>query len=54
VVRDGEEQVIWTHEVVVGDIVSLTQGDEVPADGLFLVRGDPLTKDGWALSNRVG
>ena len=36
VVRDGRRQAISIFEVVVGDIVHLKTGDQVPADGLFL------------------
>ncbi|OMO96363.1 Cation-transporting P-type ATPase [Corchorus olitorius] len=36
VVRDGRRQFISVFEVVVGDIVYLKIGDQIPADGLFL------------------
>ncbi|XP_027352017.1 calcium-transporting ATPase 12, plasma membrane-type [Abrus precatorius] len=36
VVRNGRPQQISIFEVVVGDIVSLKIGDQIPADGLFL------------------
>ncbi|GMI79200.1 auto-inhibited Ca2+ ATPase 12 [Hibiscus trionum] len=36
VVRDGHRQFISVFEVVVGDIVCLKIGDQIPADGLFL------------------
>ncbi|XP_059644022.1 putative calcium-transporting ATPase 13, plasma membrane-type [Cornus florida] len=36
VVRDGRRQPISVFEVVVGDIVCLNIGDQIPADGLFL------------------
>ncbi|XP_059654500.1 calcium-transporting ATPase 12, plasma membrane-type-like [Cornus florida] len=36
VVRDGRRQPISIFEVVVGDIVCLNIGDQIPADGLFL------------------
>ncbi|XP_022719165.1 calcium-transporting ATPase 12, plasma membrane-type-like [Durio zibethinus] len=36
VVRDGRRQYISVFEVVVGDIVCLKIGDQIPADGLFL------------------
>ncbi|KAA8537012.1 hypothetical protein F0562_029490 [Nyssa sinensis] len=36
VVRDGRRQPISIFEVVVGDIVCLKTGDQIPADGLFL------------------
>lgn len=36
VVRDGRRQFISVFEVVVGDVVCLKIGDQIPADGLFL------------------
>ena len=36
VVRDGRRQQVSIFEIVVGDIVFLKIGDQVPADGLFL------------------
>ncbi|XWS64693.1 hypothetical protein CRYUN_Cryun05aG0025200 [Craigia yunnanensis] len=36
VVRDGCRQFISVFEVVVGDVVCLKIGDQIPADGLFL------------------
>ncbi|XP_031251530.1 putative calcium-transporting ATPase 13, plasma membrane-type [Pistacia vera] len=36
VVRDGRRQAVSIFEVVVGDVVCLKIGDQVPADGLFL------------------
>ncbi|RVX21756.1 putative calcium-transporting ATPase 13, plasma membrane-type [Vitis vinifera] len=36
VVRDGHRQKISIFEIVVGDVVCLKIGDQVPADGLFL------------------
>ncbi|KAE8729679.1 Calcium-transporting ATPase 9, plasma membrane-type [Hibiscus syriacus] len=36
VVRNGRRQFISVFEVVVGDIVCLKIGDQIPADGLFL------------------
>ncbi|XVF42180.1 hypothetical protein PTKIN_Ptkin01aG0339200 [Pterospermum kingtungense] len=36
VVRDGRRQAISVFEVVVGDIVCLKIGDQIPADGLIL------------------
>ena len=35
VVRDGRRQPISIFDVVVGDIVCLKIGDQIPADGLF-------------------
>ena len=36
VVRDGEKQLISIDDLVAGDIVQVTAGDTVPADGIFL------------------
>ncbi|XP_057771515.1 putative calcium-transporting ATPase 13, plasma membrane-type [Salvia miltiorrhiza] len=36
VVRNGRRQEVSIHDVVVGDVVVLNIGDQVPADGLFL------------------
>ncbi|KAK7312120.1 hypothetical protein VNO77_35730 [Canavalia gladiata] len=36
VVRDGKRQKVSIHDLVVGDIVHLSIGDIVPADGLFI------------------
>lgn len=36
VVRDGKVQEVSRKEIVVGDIVKLNTGDEVPADGILL------------------
>lgn len=36
VVRDGRRQQISIFDIVVGDVVSLKIGDQIPADGLFL------------------
>ena len=36
VLRDGREQLIHIHNVVVGDIVLLEPGDVIPCDGVFL------------------
>ncbi|PIN23319.1 Calcium transporting ATPase [Handroanthus impetiginosus] len=44
VVRDGRRRQISISEVVVGDIVLLIIGDQVPADGLF-VEGHSLRTD---------
>ncbi|MCB9809954.1 cation-translocating P-type ATPase [Candidatus Peribacteria bacterium] len=35
VVRDGQEQLIDTTQIVPGDIVILSEGDKVPADGVL-------------------
>jgi Ca2+-transporting ATPase len=47
--RDSTEQVVWTTDLLVGDIVLLTQGDEVPADGLWL-DGQTMVIDESALT----
>eukprot|EP01027_Heterolobosea_sp_BB2_P011325 GEZU01016496.1.p1 GENE.GEZU01016496.1~~GEZU01016496.1.p1 ORF type:complete len:1059 (-),score=425.58 GEZU01016496.1:268-3444(-) len=44
VVRDGRIQEVLIDNLVVGDIVELTQGDQVPADGV-LVEGFNLKTD---------
>ncbi|OMO96364.1 Cation-transporting P-type ATPase [Corchorus olitorius] len=44
VVRDGRHQPVSIFELVVGDIVSLKIGDQIPADGLF-VEGRSLKVD---------
>ncbi|WRX23393.1 hypothetical protein QQP08_015880, partial [Theobroma cacao] len=44
VVRDGHRQFISVSEVVVGDVVFLKTGYQIPADGLFL-DGHPLKVD---------
>ena len=36
VLRDGREQLVHVHNVVVGDIVLLEPGDVIPCDGVFL------------------
>lgn len=36
VMRDGKEQQILSTEIVPGDIIFLTEGDRIPADGVFL------------------
>jgi len=36
VVRDGRDQLIHVHDVVVGDIVLLEPGEVIPCDGVFL------------------
>jgi P-type Ca2+ transporter type 2C len=44
VIRNGERQRIAGREVVRGDIVVVSEGDRVPADGVLL-RGDEVTID---------
>ena len=36
VIREGEKQVVPVRDLVVGDIIELTQGDKVPADARLL------------------
>jgi len=43
-VRDGRRQTISTSDTVVGDVVCLKIGNQVPADGLF-VDGHSLKVD---------
>src|ERR1700742_1462539 len=44
VVRDGEPRQVSVDEVVVGDLVRIASGDQIPADG-DLVRADGLALD---------
>lgn len=36
VMRDGKKIQIDTHEIVVGDVVLIAEGDTIPADGVFV------------------
>jgi len=47
--RDGKRQKISIYDLVVGDIVNLSIGDQVPADGLF-ISGYNLSIDESSLS----
>ncbi|KAK3118348.1 hypothetical protein QOZ80_9BG0697670 [Eleusine coracana subsp. coracana] len=49
VTRDGSRQKISVYDLVVGDIVHLSIGDQVPADGLF-IHGYSLLLDESSLS----
>ncbi|XP_057498810.1 putative calcium-transporting ATPase 11, plasma membrane-type isoform X2 [Actinidia eriantha] len=49
VTRDGTRQKVSIYDLVVGDIVHLSIGDQVPADGLF-VSGYSLSVDESSLS----
>ncbi|KAL8098298.1 calcium-transporting ATPase 4, plasma membrane-type-like [Apium graveolens] len=49
VTRDGSRQKVSIYDLVVGDIVHLSIGDQVPADGLF-ISGYSLTIDESSLS----
>lgn len=40
VIRDGQQTTISTKQLVVGDIVLLSTGDILPADGIVLGRND--------------
>ncbi|XP_027118181.1 putative calcium-transporting ATPase 13, plasma membrane-type [Coffea arabica] len=44
VIRNGQQMRISVFEAVVGDIICLKTGDQVPADGLF-IDGNPLQVD---------
>lgn len=33
VIRDGEEKIISSNELVIGDIIKIKEGDKIPADG---------------------
>jgi cation-transporting P-type ATPase E len=44
VIRDGEPRQVAVEEVVVGDLVRIASGDQIPADGK-LVRADGLALD---------
>ncbi|KAL7170908.1 hypothetical protein ACSBR2_035714 [Camellia fascicularis] len=52
VVRKGHRQPISIFEVVVGDIVCLKIGDQVPADGLFL-DGHSLKVDESSMTGKI-
>ncbi|XP_031251486.1 calcium-transporting ATPase 12, plasma membrane-type-like [Pistacia vera] len=49
VVRDGRRQAVSIFEVVVGDVVCLKIGDQIPADGLFL-NGHSLKVDASSMT----
>ena len=49
VTRDGCRQKVSIHDLVVGDIVHLSIGDQVPADGIF-ISGHSLQVDESSLS----
>jgi Ca2+-transporting ATPase len=49
VVRDGIRKTVFNHDLVVGDVVILSTGDQICADGLF-VRGNSLTIDESSLT----
>ena len=45
VIRDGESKRIAGREVVTGDIILLSEGDRVPADGIVLASGNLLVEE---------
>eukprot|EP01126_Amoeba_proteus_P060226 TRINITY_DN7940_c0_g6_i1.p1 TRINITY_DN7940_c0_g6~~TRINITY_DN7940_c0_g6_i1.p1 ORF type:complete len:812 (+),score=177.55 TRINITY_DN7940_c0_g6_i1:68-2503(+) len=45
VIRDGEEKLISIFNVVVGDVVKLFRGDQIPADGLLVPGLEELSVD---------
>nr|AAL17949.1 type IIB calcium ATPase [Medicago truncatula] len=49
VTRDGKRQKVSIYDLVVGDIVHLSTGDQVPADGIF-IQGYSLLIDESSLS----
>ena len=49
VVRNGEVHAVTAGEVLVGDVVELSAGDKVPADGVFL-EGSKLRADESAMT----
>ncbi|KAK4488597.1 hypothetical protein RD792_004363 [Penstemon davidsonii] len=49
VTRNGSRKKVSIHDLVVGDIVNLSIGDQVPADGIF-ISGYSLTIDESSLS----
>ncbi|KAJ4977871.1 hypothetical protein NE237_008651 [Protea cynaroides] len=52
VTRDGSRQKVSIYDLVVGDIVHLSIGDKVPADGIF-ISGYSLEIDGSSLSGET-
>ena len=65
VVRDGRAQLIARREVVVGDVVTIETGDEVPADGRLFestdlqtdessLTGEPLTTKRVITADSIG
>eukprot|EP00249_Psilotum_nudum_P020710 c27815_g1_i1 orf=255-3401(+) len=49
VTRSGRRQQVLVHDLVVGDVVHLSTGDQVPADGVF-ISGYSLTVDESSLT----
>lgn len=45
VTRDGKSVSVAQSQVVVGDLVELAAGDEVPADGIFIFGDDPACNE---------
>jgi len=42
VIRNGVQEMLSNTEIVVGDLVSLEQGDKVPADGIVVISEDMM------------
>ena len=53
VIRDGERRRIAGREVVRGDLVVLSEGDRVPADGLLVEARELLTDESWLTGESV-
>src|SRR5215468_8712654 len=53
VVRDGEQKRIAGREVVRDDILILTEGDRVPADGALLECNDLMVDESWLTGESV-
>ncbi|KAH7287475.1 hypothetical protein KP509_32G057800 [Ceratopteris richardii] len=51
VIRGGVRMAIYKHEVVVGDILVLSTGDQVAADGIY-IHGTSLTIDQSSLTGK--
>lgn len=49
VIRDGKEQLVGNHELVVGDLMMLDTGDKIVADGVY-VEGHSLVIDEASLT----
>jgi Ca2+-transporting ATPase len=45
VIRDGKEQVILSEDLVPGDLISLEEGNRIPADGVLIKSNDLSTNE---------
>ncbi len=59
VIRDGKEQVIPAHQIVIGDIISVFPGEAIPADGVITegithIDESMLTGESMPVSKNVG